>query len=106
MNWPSQRPVGRGRAPALPAVLAVTLGPVAVACALGLWYPHDPIWFAFSNVGVLLAGVLRSARAALAVAMVAIVCVLATALLHVDSLGSARIVPMVMFDLMFSALIV
>ncbi len=101
----SNRPA-RGQTPSLPAVIAVTLGPIAVACALGLAYPHDPVWFAFSNVGVLLASVLRTARAALAIAVVAILAVLATALLQADSLGSARIVPMVTFDLMFSALIV
>ena len=69
-------------------------------------FPRDPVWFAFTNVGVLLASVLRNARVALAVAVLSLVCVLATALVHQDELGWVHVVTLFSFDLMFSALIV
>jgi len=88
------------------AVIAVTFGPVLVSSALGLFQPYDPVWFAYANVGVLLASVLRTARTALAIAFVSLLSVLGTALFHADRLGSTRIVPIFVFNLTFSALIV
>jgi len=88
------------------AVVASTLGPVAIACVLGLVYPRDPVWFAFTNVGVLLASVLRNARVALVVALMALICVIATTLVHLTELGGVHVVTLITFNLMFSALIV
>ena len=82
------------------AALAV----LAACLAIPAWNPDDHVWYAFMTIGVLLASTFLSPRAAAAFAALSVVAVLGVAALVPALREAHKLVPALMFQLVFSPL--
>jgi len=83
------------------AALAV----LAACLAIPAWNPDDRVWYAFMSASVLLASVFLSLRAAAAFAALAVVSVIGVAALVPSLREPRKFVPPLMFQLVFSPLV-
>ena len=85
-------------------VMLAALAVLAACLAIPAWNPDDHVWYAFMTIGVLLASTFLSPRAAAAFAALSVVAVLGVAALVPALREAHKLVPALMFQLVFSPL--
>jgi signal transduction histidine kinase/ActR/RegA family two-component response regulator len=88
------------------AASLLCVGPIVVACSIGVTVSVDRVWFVIPNVSVILASVLLGARAALATGFAACGSVALALALNRQGLLLSEVVSIVMIDVMLTLLIV
>jgi signal transduction histidine kinase/CheY-like chemotaxis protein len=88
------------------AAYLVCVGPIVVACSVGVTVSADRVWFVVPNVSVVLASALLGARGALATGVAACSSVALVLLLNRQGLLLSEVASIVMMDVMLTLLIV
>jgi signal transduction histidine kinase len=83
-----------------------SLAPLAACLAVAAHNPDDRVWYAFMTLGVLLASVFLSPRATVLVAVLSVTGVLAVAWAVPQLRSPDRVVPPLMFQLVFAPLMI